>query len=75
MIGGELDLHCHITPLMLESATALVTYKEYPHTDIGERAGDLFRLCRDAAYGRTKPVMAAHDCRMISNVAHTDMSR
>ena len=66
VLGGELDLHCHITPLMLEAATALVTYKEYPHIDIGERAEDLFRLCLAAAQGRTTPVMAAHDCRMIS---------
>ena len=66
VLGGELDLHCHITPLMLEAATALITYKEYPHIDIGERAEDLFRLCHDAALGRTRPVMAAHDCRMIS---------
>ena len=66
VLGGELDLHCHITPRMLEAATALVTYKEYPHIDIGERAGDLFRLCHDAAEGRSAPVMAAHDCRMIS---------
>ena len=66
VLGGELDLHCHITPLMLEAASALVTYKEYPHIDIGERAEDLFRLCHDAAHGRTRPVMAAHDCRMIS---------
>ncbi|MDE0049733.1 MAG: M81 family metallopeptidase [Rhodospirillales bacterium] len=66
VLGGELDLHCHITRLMLEAATALVTYKEYPHVDIGERADELFRLCHDAALGRTAPVMAAHDCRMIS---------
>ena len=66
VLGGELDLHCHITPLMLESATALITYKEYPHVDIDARAEDLFRLCHDAAQGRTRPVMAAHDCRMIS---------
>ena len=66
VLGGELDLHCHITPAMLEAATALVTYKEYPHIDIGERADDLFRLCHDAALGRCAPVMAAHDCRMIS---------
>lgn len=66
VIGGELDLHCHIAPTMLEAATALVTYKEYPHIDIGERADDLFRLCHDAALGRSTPVMAAHDCRMIS---------
>ena len=73
MIGGELDLHCHITPLMLEAATALVTYKEYPHIDIGERAGDLFRsLPRCGSQGRTAPVMTAHDCRMISMWRTTD---
>ena len=72
VLGGELDLHCHITPLMLEAATVLVTYKEYPHIDIGERAEDLFRLCHDAAEGRTAPVMAAHDCRMISMWRTTD---
>ncbi len=66
VLGGELDLHCHITPLMVEAATALITYKEYPHIDIGERAGELFQLCLDAAEGRTTPVMATHDCRMIS---------
>ena len=66
VLGGELDLHCHITPKMLEAATALITYKEYPHIDIGERAEDLFRLCHDAAEERTAPVMAAHDCRMVS---------
>ncbi len=66
VLGGELDLHCHITPLMLESATVLHTYKEYPHIDTGERAAELFDLCLDAAEGRTKPVMAVHDCRMIS---------
>ena len=66
VLGGELDLHCHITPTMLEAATALVTYKEYPHIDIGERAEELFRLCHDAALGRSRPVMAAYDCRMVS---------
>lgn len=44
VLGGELGLHCHITPQMLEAATALVTYKEYPHVDIGARAEDLFHL-------------------------------
>ena len=66
VLGGELDLHCHITPQMLEAATALITYKEYPHIDIGERAVEVFQVCLDAAEGRTKPVMATYDCRMIS---------
>lgn len=66
-IGAELDLHCHISDRMTDAATALVLYKEYPHTDIEERAIELFRIIVDAAEGRTRPVMATFDCRMIGN--------
>ena len=66
VIGAELDLHCHLTEEMRVSADAIVIYKEYPHIDIGERAAELYRLCVDAASGKTRPVMAYHDCRMVS---------
>jgi microcystin degradation protein MlrC len=65
VIGGLLDPHCFLTDLMMEQATLLVAFKEYPHIDIPERADDLFRLAQDAAEGRTKPVMRDFDCRMI----------
>jgi microcystin degradation protein MlrC len=65
VIGGELDLHCHITRAMLARADVLVTFKEYPHVDTAERAEELFTLCADAAEGKTRPVMAAYDCRMV----------
>jgi microcystin degradation protein MlrC len=71
-IGGELDLHCHITDAMLRHATVLVAYKEYPHVDIPERADDLFTLVADAALGRTRPAMAAYDCRMIGTFRPTE---
>ena len=64
-VGGELDLHCHLTSAMIDNATALVAFKEYPHVDTAERADELFTVCVDAAEGRTKPVMALHDCRMV----------
>ena len=41
-VGAELDLHCHLTDAMMEAATVLVAYKEYPHIDIPERAEHLF---------------------------------
>ena len=66
-VGAELDPHCHVTPLMVEQATALVLYKEFPHTDFADRAADLFRLVVDAAEGRTRPHMALWDCRMIGS--------
>ena len=64
-VGAELDLHCHLTSAMMQAATVLVAYKEYPHLDIAERAEHLFTLIADAVAGRTRPVMAAFDCRMI----------
>jgi microcystin degradation protein MlrC len=64
-IGAELDLHCHLTHKMVENATALITYKEYPHTDFAERAEELFDLIADAAEGKTQPTMSLFDCRMI----------
>jgi microcystin degradation protein MlrC len=64
VIGAELDLHSHLTQGMLAAANVIVSYKEYPHTDIVARAEDLYRICLDAAAGRTKPVTAAYDCHM-----------
>jgi microcystin degradation protein MlrC len=71
-VGAELDLHCHITDSMVRHATALVTYKEFPHTDILDRAEELFTLVAEAAEGRTRPVMAAFDCRMIGTFRTTE---
>jgi len=64
-IGVELDLHCHLTVELVAAATAIVIFKEYPHTDVRERAGELFEIVAAAAEGRTLPRMALYDCRMI----------
>lgn len=66
-IGVELDLHCHLTKSMTRAATAIVMYKEYPHTDIEERARELFQIIVDTLDGRVNPVMATFDCRMVGN--------
>ena len=65
-IGIELDLHCHLTETMRAAADCIITFKEYPHTDIAERAGELYRIVTDARAGKVDPVIAYHDCRMIS---------
>lgn len=72
IVGAELDLHCHISDAMVRNASVLVIYKEYPHVDIGDRARELFTLAADAAEGRTRPVMAVHDCRMIGTFRTTE---
>ena len=66
LIGGELDLHCHITKAMVDNADVLVTFKEYPHVDATARAKEVFNLCYQAHQTGVKPVMRVSDCRMIS---------
>ncbi len=65
-IGVELDLHCHISALMVDQATAIITYKEYPHTDMADRAVELFNLITDTVEGKVKPTMALFACAMNS---------
>ena len=72
VIGAELDLHCHVSETMVREASLLVAYKEYPHIDIPVRAAELFQLAADAAVGKTRPVMAAFDCRMINTYRTTE---
>jgi microcystin degradation protein MlrC len=64
-IGVELDLHCHLTPGLVETADAIVIFKEYPHVDAAERAVELFEVIAGCVEGRLRPVMASFDCRMI----------
>jgi microcystin degradation protein MlrC len=72
IVGAELDLHCHVSDMMVREANLLVAYKEYPHVDIHIRADELFKLAADAAMGKTKPAMAAFDCRMINTYRTTE---
>ncbi|WP_175404560.1 M81 family metallopeptidase [Endozoicomonas atrinae] len=65
-IGVELDLHCHLTQTMVEQSDLIAIYREYPHTDILQRAEALLNMTVDMALGKTRPVMAMHDCRMIN---------
>ncbi len=64
-IGAELDLHCHYTALMHESADAIIAFKEYPHVDAQPRALELYRILAGTAEGRLRPVSAVFDCRMV----------
>ncbi len=64
-IGAEIDLHCHLTPQMLAAADIIVAYKQYPHTDIAERAREVFALTLATAEKRIAPVTSAVDCRMV----------
>ncbi|MSP48347.1 MAG: M81 family peptidase [Alphaproteobacteria bacterium] len=64
-MGVELDLHCHLTEEMVDASTAMVIYKEYPHTDILECADALFDIIADTLDGKVRPHQALFDCRTI----------
>jgi microcystin degradation protein MlrC len=70
VVGAELDPHCHLTPAMVESADLLIANKEYPHTDVLERALELVDLGAATVEKRVRPVAATVDCEMIATV-HT----
>ena len=61
VVGAELDPHNHLSAAMIESADLLVAFKEYPHTDILERALELVDLCQAQAEGRIAPVASVVD--------------
>lgn len=64
IVGAELDPHSHLTQAMLEHATLIIAYDEYPHTDVVSRGEDLYRLCMAAARREIWPVARVFDCRM-----------
>ena len=70
VIGATLDPHCHLGDAMVSNADVLVCCKEYPHTDILERAHDLLALCEAKREGRVTLQAAVADAGMVS-LMHT----
>ena len=44
ILGVEFDLHCHLSLKRVELCDVIVLYKEYPHTDVVDRAEELLDL-------------------------------
>jgi microcystin degradation protein MlrC len=65
VVGAELDPHHHLSEAMVNNADVLVAFKEYPHTDILERALELVDLCVAKHEGRIAPLASVVDCNMI----------
>lgn len=65
VIGVELDLHCHLHHSKIAPADLVITYKEYPHIDVNERARELFDLAVAAKAGHIRPTSALFDCQMV----------
>lgn len=71
VIGVELDPHCHLTKKRVALSDIVVLYKEFPHTDVVERAEDVLDLVLKTLRGQVKPVMSVYDCRQISSYPTT----
>jgi microcystin degradation protein MlrC len=71
VIGVELDPHCHLTLKRFHLADLIVLYKEFPHTDVVERAEELLTLVLRAVRGEIRPVMSLYDCRQIGSYPTT----
>ncbi|MFH7041645.1 M81 family metallopeptidase [Paucibacter sp. JuS9] len=65
VVGAELDPHCHLSETMVEQADLLILFKEYPHTDVAERALELVDLCAAQVRGEIRPVAGVVDTGMI----------
>lgn len=65
VIGAELDPHNHLSETMVQKADLLIAFKEYPHTDVLERAHELVDLCEAHVQRRIQPVAAMVDTGMI----------
>jgi microcystin degradation protein MlrC len=71
IIGVELDPHCHLTLKRIRNADITVLYKEFPHTDVVDRAEDLLTLVLKTLRKQVVPVQSMYDCRQIGSYPTT----
>lgn len=69
-IVATLDLHAHVTQLMIESATALVAWETYPHRDAFSTGARGARLLVDTCEGKCRPAMALAKVPVIVGAIH-----
>lgn len=70
-VGIEIDPHCHVTEAMVANTDAIICFKEYPHTDYRERAGELLDILSGTAEGKLRPRISVHDCGMLATYPTT----
>src|SRR5512140_1227028 len=71
VIGVEHDPHCHMTLKRMRNCDIMICYKEFPHTDVAERAEDLLDLVLRTVRGEIRPVMSVYDCRQVGSYPTT----
>ncbi len=71
----SLDLHAHVTDLMVRQATALVAYQTHPHVDFRDTGVRAMRLLARVLRGEIRPVMAHRKLPMIAPPEQHNTSR
>jgi microcystin degradation protein MlrC len=71
VIGVELDPHCHLTEKRVRLSDVIICYKEFPHTDVVERAEEVLDIVLKTIRGQVKPVSSVYDCRQIGSYPTT----
>lgn len=71
VIGVEHDPHCHMTIKRLQHCDVMICYKEFPHTDVADRAEELIDIVIRTINGEVQPVMSMFDCRQIGSYPTT----
>ena len=71
VIGVELDPHCHLTLQRIRGADITILYKEFPHTDVVDRAEEVLTLVLATIRKQIHPVQALYDCRQIGSYPTT----
>src|SRR5205823_5520862 len=69
-LGVSLDLHGHITPRMVDLATFIIGYQEYPHIDIYETGVRTAELFLKTLRGERHPVTALAKRPMVVSAAN-----
>ncbi|MDB5816566.1 MAG: microcystin degradation protein MlrC-like protein [Rhizobacter sp.] len=71
VIGVELDPHCHVTRQRVSEADITILYKEFPHTDVVERADEIVTLVLRTIRGEIRPVSSIYDCQQLGSYRTT----
>lgn len=69
-IGVHHDPHAHLTHRMVDNADVIRIWKHYPHTDIAERAGEVFDLIKARLEGAPRAIPVVYECKM-AQMLHT----
>ena len=65
VVGATFDPHSHFTRQCAEALDVAITFKEFPHTDMMERARELVGIVARAIRREVTPRISVFDCRMI----------